>query len=53
MSDDEARANARMAHLTGICPKCGDAGSYLDDTGWHYCDCAAGIKAHFEDEGGD
>jgi len=51
--DDEARANARLAHLTGICPKCGDAGTWLDDTGWHYCDCPAGIKAQEEDKGSD
>jgi hypothetical protein len=56
---DEQKAAERMAHLTGICPKCGDAGWWLDDSGcegggcFHYCDCAAGAKVKEEDgEGG-
>ena len=59
LPDEEAAANARMAHLTGICPKCGDGGWWMDDvvgddgTGFHYCHCAAGMKAQEEDEGGD
>ena len=67
LRDEEARANERMAQLTGICPKCGDEGWWIDDdtsgdgtlpeylrkAGFHYCSCAAGIKAQEEDgEGG-
>jgi hypothetical protein len=51
--DEETAAARRMAHLTAICQRCGDAGWWINDTGIHYCDCAAGIKAQEEDEGGD
>jgi hypothetical protein len=50
LREEEEKAAARMAHLTGICPKCGDAGWWLDDSGFHYCTCAAGAKAQEEDE---
>ena len=59
LQDDEAKAAERMAHLTGICPKCGDAGWWIGDAGcgggswFHYCDCPAGLRAQEEDEGGD
>jgi predicted phage-related endonuclease len=53
MSDDEARANARLAHLTGICPKCGDAGWWIDNSGRHWCDCPTGIRVQEEDKGSD
>jgi hypothetical protein len=57
LQDDEAKANERLAQLTGICPKCGDEGWWIDDRAreswFHYCTCPAGIKAQEEDEGGD
>ena len=60
LSDEEAKANRRLAELTGICPRCGDAGWWIDDDAWqrdekyfHYCDCPAGIKAKEEDGEGD
>ena len=36
-----------------VCPKCGDAGTWLDDDGWHYCDCKIGLAAEEEDRGSD
>jgi hypothetical protein len=50
--DEEAKANERLAQLTGICPKCGDAGWWIDNSGLHYCDCAAGIRVREEEDGG-
>jgi hypothetical protein len=42
-----------MAQLVGICPKCGDAGWWIDDGGYHYCACPAGARAQEEDKGSD
>ena len=59
LPDEEEKANRRLAELTGICPRCGDAGWWVDDLGcddgmcFHYCTCPIGIKAREEDgEGG-
>ena len=58
LPDEEAKAHQRLAELTGICPRCGDEGWWIDDTGpdhftFNYCTCPAGIKAKEEDgEGG-
>jgi hypothetical protein len=48
LPDEEAAANARLAHLTGICPKCGDEGWWIDNSGFHYCACAAGAREQEE-----
>ena len=52
-------ANERLAHLTGICPKCGDEGWWIDDDGgpypgtFHYCDCREGVRRQAEAEAED
>ena len=47
--EDDAGAAKRMAHLVGICPACGDGGFWIDNSGFHYCRCPAGVKLEKKD----
>jgi hypothetical protein len=49
LGEEEQKAAERMAQLTGICPRCGDGGFWIDNSGFHWCQCLAGIKAQEED----
>jgi hypothetical protein len=51
--DEETAAARRMAHLTAICQRCGDAGWWIDDKGLRFCECKAGVAAQEEDKGSD
>lgn len=51
---DVTQNEGRTTPPQPTCLQCHDQGWWYDEvTGFHYCGCATGAKAKFEDEGGD
>jgi hypothetical protein len=54
MPEDTQREEHATQSMPPACPRCGNNGWWTDKDGFHYCTCAAGIRAEDEDgTGGD